>query len=147
MKKQWIRWSIVLCLLVIGVALTAERMEDKEEVQTIRAEDEVVDNWGYDRPEKVIQFLLNVEQGKKDQIRLTNYTNEGVPLITEMIYDGKVIHYKYDTRKDAFGIQKLYEKTCEAKFTKKIGPESESYQLENCYGTRGTIDIFFLPLK
>ncbi len=147
MKNRWISWSIVLCLLVVGIIFTVEKMNGSGRLQTIRTEDEVVNDWGYDRPEKVIQFLSNVEQGNKDQIRLTSYTIEGDPIITEMIYDGKVIHYKYDTRKDAFGTQKLYEKTCEAKFIKNIGPKSESYLLGNCDGARGMVEIFHLPLK
>ncbi|WP_420869630.1 DUF4362 domain-containing protein [Cohnella ginsengisoli] len=49
-------------------------------------------------------FLANVDNGMPSQVRITQYTDEGDPILYELVYDGaEAITYTYDNSRDGFG--------------------------------------------
>lgn len=134
------RLSAALLALLICSACGEEQTGKIKEVDQVKQ-----DHGGYDRPDKIISFLTNVEKKKPDQILVTGITIEGDPIVTEMVFDGEVIEYTFDTRQDRYGSRKLTERRCKPEFTKFDRVDMVEYALENCYGTSGAYGIFFLP--
>ena len=49
-------------------------------------------------------FLRNLDMGVPNQVRITQYTDEGDPIFYELVYDGaEAIAYTYDNSRDGFG--------------------------------------------
>ncbi|OXL83990.1 hypothetical protein BCV73_13475 [Paenibacillus sp. SSG-1] len=54
--------------------------------------------------EKWKLFLGNLDMGVPNQVRITQYTDEGDPIFYELVYDGaEAIVYTYDNSRDGFG--------------------------------------------
>jgi hypothetical protein len=71
--------------------------------------------------EKLDNFIKNVEADNKDKIRITTYTVEGDPIITNLEYDGNNIIYTHDTTRDNFGQMKIEKKKFEKSSIYKSG--------------------------
>jgi hypothetical protein len=52
--------------------------------------------------DKFLKFIENIENKKKDNVRLTSYTIEGGSIIKDLVYDGKNIFLISDTTRDDF---------------------------------------------
>ncbi|MGB7999788.1 MAG: DUF4362 domain-containing protein [Anaerobacillus sp.] len=80
------------------------------------------------------QFLRNVEEGKKDEIRIVSYTEEGDPIIQDVKFDGKTIVAKTDTTRDKFGTGKVESISCKSIGSKKSTDSEKSveYFLSDC---------------
>jgi uncharacterized lipoprotein YehR (DUF1307 family) len=57
-------------------------------------------------------FYENVQNGKKDNIRIVYYTEEGDPILQDLSYDGIFFKSITDTRRDKFGEGSLIYLTC-----------------------------------
>ncbi|MGE6539090.1 DUF4362 domain-containing protein [Bacillus luti] len=100
--------------------------------------------------DKFEQFILNVDQGKVDKIRIVHYTHEGDPIFQTLEHSGKDILYVLDSRQDQFaGEDKgLYKDSC--KSIVKDQRESEStYRLIDCMNEAGRngYDLLYVPKK
>lgn len=54
--------------------------------------------------EKLDKFIMNVQNGIKDKVRITHYTEEGDALIRDLEFDGEEIKYTFDNTRDVFGV-------------------------------------------
>jgi hypothetical protein len=92
--------------------------------------------------ERFQEFYHNVLNGKKDAVRVVNYTTEGDPLLHDLEYDGDVIKSTFDTRRDKFGEGSLHTATCNAIEVIETSQRTE-YLLEGCgdYGYDEIITI------
>lgn len=76
-------------------------------------------------------FLENVEQGRKDEIRVVSYTEEGDPILHNLDFDGKVIESSNDKRRDGFGPRTIYTSTCKS-IELEEKEERTDYTLTGC---------------
>jgi hypothetical protein len=79
-----------------------------------------------------------VDKHKDSKLRVTSYTIEGDPIISDLHYDGKTIRYSYDTSQDKYGdnsIGKL-KTTCEKiekkEITQNANMKGTQYVLTGC---------------
>ncbi|MEL3972041.1 DUF4362 domain-containing protein [Rossellomorea oryzaecorticis] len=76
-------------------------------------ETDIVDTHGnVENLERFGDFYENVQNGKKDNIRIVFYTEEGDPILHDIRFDGKVFKSVMDTRRDKFGDGKVQNFTC-----------------------------------
>lgn len=142
------------------ILLTACNNTDKETVessfpkvtkpyrfeQAIQNKDVVNLHGEYTNLDKWQQFIENVDHHQADKVRITQYTIEGDPILYELLYDGKIIHYTFDNSMDAFGSNKGRPSTsCEGIGTKKIEDGPEGYVLTECDNQTG--DTFWFEGK
>ncbi|BCG60804.1 DUF4362 domain-containing protein [Paenibacillus sp. URB8-2] len=92
--------------------------------------------------EKLDSFILNIEEKRKDKIRITRYTIEGDPIFYDFNFDGKSITYKYDNSNDKFGSSNVKSTVCN-NFTKNINGTTIEYKLEECTGKNAEIGSHF----
>ena len=64
--------------------------------------DVIVKGAGTSNLDKFEQFVMNVDQGKVDKIRIVQYTDEGDPVFQMLEHSGKDILYVLDSRQDKF---------------------------------------------
>lgn len=87
----------------------------------IKNGDVVAINGKQHNTEKLEQFLENVENDKKDKIRIVQYTTEGGAIITDLEYSGNKIKYAYDRTRDGFGLTTIEKKKFNADSLYKKG--------------------------
>lgn len=81
--------------------------------------------------EKFMKFVKNVEEGKKDKIRVVRYTIEGDPMLHDLKYDGKTITSRTDSTRDEFGSGEISTATCESIDVIETSGGTE-YRLSGC---------------
>lgn len=62
--------------------------------------DVIVKGIGTSNLDKFEQFVMNVDQGEVDKIRIVQYTDEGDPVFQTLEHSGKDILYVLDSRQD-----------------------------------------------
>ena len=62
--------------------------------------DVIVKGVGTSNLDKFEQFVMNVDQGEVDKIRIVQYTDEGDPVFQTLEHSGKDILYVLDSRQD-----------------------------------------------
>lgn len=86
------------------------------------------------------KFIEDVSMNKDSVVRVINYTDEGDPIIHDLIYYKEKLTSIKDTREDDFGDKLVIENECET--IKKIDKDNQTrYQLEGC---KGEEDIIFV---
>ncbi|MCQ6563281.1 DUF4362 domain-containing protein [Paenibacillus mendelii] len=83
--------------------------------------------------ERLQEFYQNISQNKKDDIRITQFTEEGDPIFYDLEFNGEEIKYTYDTTKDNHGKNRVRSTTCKTLIATKIDTGVE-YTLEGCFG-------------
>lgn len=74
---------------------------------------DIVDLHGMIRNEQRLEeFLSNVQKGRKDKVRITQYTVEADPVFHDLSYDGNSIRYRFDNSQDAYGDGKVRTSSC-----------------------------------
>nr|WP_261306588.1 DUF4362 domain-containing protein [Paenibacillus andongensis] len=63
----------------------------------------MVGHLGPMNPEKMDSFLTDFEKQKASRLRITTYTEEGDPILSDLYYDGKQINYTFDNTRDKHG--------------------------------------------
>ncbi|GAB6449345.1 hypothetical protein bcgnr5390_46880 [Bacillus luti] len=100
--------------------------------------------------DKFEQFVLNVEQGKVDKIRIAHYTHEGDPIFQTLEHSGKDILYVLDSRQDKFaGDHKgLHKDSCK-RIVKERRESESTYRLIDCMNEAGRngYDLVYVPKK
>lgn len=91
--------------------------------------------------DRLNQFVMNVQTGKEDRVRLTRYTIEGDPIFHDLTYhDGKLTIIR-DTTKDKFGQGEIITYVC--KGIQKQESETETkYIMEECPDFPELLTIF-----
>ncbi|MCI4058296.1 DUF4362 domain-containing protein [Bacillus cereus] len=112
--------------------------------------DVIVKGAGTSNLNKFEQFVLNIDQGKVDKIRIVQYTHEG-DLIFQMLERSKHdILYVSDNRKDQFaGDNKgLYKDSCKS-IVKDERESGTIYRLIDCTNEDGRngYDVLYVPKK
>ncbi|MCQ6561495.1 DUF4362 domain-containing protein [Paenibacillus mendelii] len=92
---------ILLTLALLLTGCTTPSTYSSQEAK--RNGDIVVGPGGPLNTDKIIPFITNVDNGQESHLRITSYTDEGDPIISDLHYDGKKIKYSYDTSRDEFG--------------------------------------------
>lgn len=98
------------------------------------AEDVVNMHGNIENIERFMEFLNNVEKGQKDNIKIVSYTEEGDPILQELLFNGEVITSISDTRRDKFGAGSINEFTC-ISIKSVDSAERTDYMLEGCENT------------
>jgi Domain of unknown function (DUF4362) len=133
--------------LIIGVILSSLLLNGCGKYNP--SDEDVVDSHrkitNYD---KFMQFVnnINLGKGKNEKIRVVRYTNEGDPLLHDLIYDGKKIISTIDTTRDEFGVQQVDTTICKSIDTKKDKDKTE-YVLSGCEKTNRMNTILSVKKK
>ena len=85
----------------------------------------------FENKERFDEFLLNVEQGIEDSIRMVRYTTEGAPVLYEYDFDKELIKVMIDTRRDGFGQRDIIYTTCSGIKVDEASKRT-SYNLTGC---------------
>ncbi|MGW5952675.1 DUF4362 domain-containing protein [Bacillus mycoides] len=99
---------------------------------------------------KFENFVLNVEQGKVDEIRIVNYTHEGDPIFQTLEHSGKEIRHILDNRRDEFaGDNKGVQSDSCKRIVKEVREVDIRYRLIDCMNEDGRngYDLLDVPLK
>ncbi|WP_223701096.1 DUF4362 domain-containing protein [Sutcliffiella deserti] len=87
-------------------------------------------------------FVESVENGVKDGIRITIYTDEGDPIYNNLDYDGNKIQYTYDNSQDGFaGSGQGVRSTFCSGIKAKENEDGVEYRLSGCSSDVG--DTFY----
>ncbi|PGK45165.1 hypothetical protein CN907_05430 [Bacillus anthracis] len=112
--------------------------------------DVIVKGVGTPNLDKFEQFVLNVDQGKVDKIKIVHYTHEGDSIFQTLQYSGKDILYVLDNRKDQFADDNkgLYEDSCK-RIVKERRELEITYRLIDCTNEneRNGYDLLYVPKK
>lgn len=76
-----------------------------EDIVTKRAE--TIENM-----ERFQAFYSNIQAAQKDQVRIIQYTTEGEPIYTDVVYEGQTFHVKIDDSQDTYSDKKVINTTC-----------------------------------
>ncbi|SFI49713.1 protein of unknown function [Paenibacillus sp. UNC496MF] len=104
----------------------------------------------YTNLDKWLAFAERVESGKDEpaQVRVTAYTIEGDPIISELVYDGQTIHFTYDNAMDAFGKDLGRPAATCAGIARQAGKDGiVLYALKGCDGEAGGFFRLAVPEK
>ncbi len=78
-------------------------------------ENEVVDNQGKVKNLQYLDdFMRSVDQQEEAKVKVTQYTQEGDPVTTQLHYEKGEVKYRHDTTQDKYGDQKVIEKSCDS---------------------------------
>ena len=105
---------IFFCILI---TVCFEKLSAYDSKQAIANGDVVSVHGKTTNLNKLDDFMSKIYNGEKDSVRITIYTNEGDAIITDLIFNGKIIECDFDTRRDKFS-SKNDRKTMKDKFTK-----------------------------
>jgi hypothetical protein len=131
MKKVLILMLSVIMIFAIGCRRDNKSAYNKSPYtsETAIKNGDIVDIHGKQyNAEKLEKFIENVQNGTKDKVRITQYTNEGDAIITDLVFDGKNINYTYDNTRDGFGIPTIEKKEFDAD---SIYKSDSKYYLKN----------------
>ncbi|HDR6243754.1 TPA: DUF4362 domain-containing protein [Bacillus cereus] len=112
--------------------------------------DVIVKGAGTSNLDKFEQFVMNVDQGKVDKIRIVQYTHEGDPIFQMLERSKNDILYVSDNRKDQFaGDNKgLYKDSCKS-IVKDERESGTTYRLIDCTNEDGRngYDLLYVSKK
>ncbi|PEJ76955.1 hypothetical protein CN888_01220 [Bacillus wiedmannii] len=132
-----------ICLFLFSlVACSQPNIDKKNDVIVKRAVISNLDNFE--------KFVLNVDRGKVDKIRIVQYTHEGDPIFQTVEHSENDILYVLDNRKDQFaGEHKgLHKDSCKS-IVKEQGELEITYRLIDCTSKNGRngYDLLYVPKK
>ncbi|MFL0491711.1 MULTISPECIES: DUF4362 domain-containing protein [Bacillus] len=100
--------------------------------------------------DKFEKFVLNVEQGEIDKIRIVHYTDEGDPVFQTLEHSGTDILHMLDNRQDQFAGNHtgIYEDSCK-RIVKEQRESETAYRLIDCTNEDGRngYDLLYVPKK
>ncbi|PES94756.1 hypothetical protein CN491_14735 [Bacillus cereus] len=112
--------------------------------------DVIAKRTGITNLDKFEKFVLSVEQGEVDNIRIVHYTHEGDLIFQTLEHSGKDILYVLDSRQDQFaGDHKgLHEDNCK-RIVKEPREVEVAYRLVDCTNEAGRngYDLLYVPKK
>ncbi|MGE7888814.1 DUF4362 domain-containing protein [Bacillus cereus] len=112
--------------------------------------DVIVKGAGTSNLDKFEQFVMNVDQGKVNKIRIVQYTHEGDPIFQTLEHSEEGILYVLDNRQDQFaGEDKgLYKDSCKS-IVKDQRESKITYRLIDCTNEDGSngYDLLYVAKK
>ncbi|MGF9768856.1 DUF4362 domain-containing protein [Bacillus albus] len=107
-------------------------------IEVDRKNDVIVKRAEISNLDKFEKFVLNVDQGEVDKIRIVHYTHEGDPVFQTLEYSENDILYVLDNRKDQFaGEDKgLHKDSCK-RIVKEQRESQIAYRLIDCANENG----------
>jgi len=94
----------IIFMLTLTMILTGCNTVSPYSLQDAKGNgDIVVGPGGPLNTEKIISFISNVEKDQESKLRITSFTDEGDPIISDLYFDGEKIQYRYDSSRDKFG--------------------------------------------
>lgn len=112
--------------------------------------DVIVKRAGISNLDKFEQFVLNVEQGEVDKVRIVHYTHEGDPVFQTLEHSENDILYGLDNRQDQFaGDNKGVHKDRCKSIVKDQHESGTTYRLIDCTNEDGRngYDVLYIPKK
>ena len=98
----------------------------------IKTPEDIIDTHGkIENKERFDEFLLHVQQGVEDHIRVVKYTEEGAPILYDYDFDKEVLNVTIDTRRDGFGQRDIVHATCTSIIVDEA-TKGTSYKLSDC---------------
>lgn len=133
MNKWLFSISVLLSFLLLGCQTEKESIETFAKMPDYKSStDDIVSMHGeIQNLDRFNSFIVHVQQGRKDTIRVVSYTEEGAPILHDLEYDGQVIHSILDTRRDGFGAGMIEERKCKSVNIEK-GKKQSNYTLTGC---------------
>ncbi|MCR6849660.1 MULTISPECIES: DUF4362 domain-containing protein [Bacillus] len=136
-----------ICLFLFFFSLVACSQPN---IEIDRKNDVIVKRAGISNLDKFEKFILNVDQGKVDKIRIVQYTHEGDPIFQTLEHSENDILYVSDNRKDQFaGEDKgLHKDSCK-RIVKEQRELQTAYRLIDCVNENGRngYDLLYVPKK
>ncbi|KAA0774295.1 DUF4362 domain-containing protein [Bacillus wiedmannii] len=134
-----------ICLFLFSLVACSQPNIDID-----KKNDVIVKRAGISNLDKFEKFVLNVDQGKVDKIRIVQYTHEGDPIFQTVEHSENDILYVLDNRKDQFaGEHKgLHKDSCKS-IVKEQGELEITYRLIDCTSKNGRngYDLLYVPKK
>jgi hypothetical protein len=154
--KRKTHFIFISCFLLLITACTSNSQPDPSPFPEVKVpySSEIAEQNGdvvhiFDKvlnEEKWKQFIHNVNEKSKDQVRITQYTIEGDPIFYELVYDGDNIKFTYDNSLDTNGSDRKRPSTlCKKIGTKQRETGHKYYSLVGCDNNTG--DSFWFPKK
>lgn len=117
MKKIIFIFVLIFTLFIFGCQnkdnSTNNILEQNDVPDYTPSSEDVVDMHGeIENMERFKEFLNNVEQEQRDNVRVIRYTTEGDPMLHDLEYDGEVIKSTTDTQRDKLGEGSINTTTC-----------------------------------
>jgi hypothetical protein len=100
--------------------------------QALKNGDVVIGTPGEFNLNKIDQFISDFSKKNRTSLRVTNYTQEGDPIISEISFTGDNISYSYDNTRDKHNSNKVNKKTTCINIKKIKNKEGTIYLLEGC---------------
>jgi hypothetical protein len=130
-------YLLILSILLVGCSSIFNSNEyEPKDTDVIHAHGRI------ENVEHLDRFVESVQNKKKDQVRIVQYTIEGDPILTELTYDGNSIEYKYDTTRDKFGSGSISTKQC-TNIIKNVSSTETIYNLQ-CENNAEPEEIFYI---
>lgn len=137
--------TVFICLFLCSLVACSQ-----PNITIDKENDVLVKREGTSNLDKFEQFVLNVEQGKIDKIRIVHYTYEGDPIFQTLEHSENDILYVSDNRKDQFaGEHKgLHKDRCKS-IVKDRRESGITYRLIDCTNEDGRngYDLLYVPEK
>ncbi|MGG0291381.1 DUF4362 domain-containing protein [Bacillus pacificus] len=134
-----------ICLFLVSLVACSQ-----PNITIDKKNDVIVKGEGTSNLDKFEQFVLNVDQGKVDKIKIVHYTHEGDPIFQTLGHNENDILYVSDNRKDQFaGDNKgLYRDSCKS-IVKDQRESGITYRLIDCTNEDGRngYDLLYVPKK
>lgn len=136
MKPTKVVFVLIITLLIAGCQNTENSTNTTQKENNIPdynpSSEDIVDLHGeIENIERFKEFLNNVEDEQKDNIRVVRYTTEGDPMLHDLEYDGKAIISTTDTRRDKYGKGSINTTTCNS-IEMVETTERTDYLLDDC---------------
>ncbi|HDR7240355.1 DUF4362 domain-containing protein [Bacillus mobilis] len=138
------KWGCLCSFLIILVACS------QHNITIDKKNDVIVKAAGISNLDRFEKFVLNVEQGEVDKIRIVHYTHEGDPIFQTLEYSGTDIIHRLDNRKDRFAGNHtdIDEDSCK-RIVKEQRELQTAYRLIDCVNENGRngYDLLYVPEK
>ncbi|MCU5379927.1 DUF4362 domain-containing protein [Bacillus cereus] len=138
------KWGCLCSFLIMLVACS------QSNITIDKKNDVVVKEAGTSNLDKFEKFVLNIDQGKVDKIRIVHYTHEGDPVFQTLEYSGTDIIYMLDKRQDRLGGNHtgIDEDSCK-RIVKEQRELQTAYRLIDCVNENGRngYDLLYVPKK
>ncbi|MEH0979628.1 DUF4362 domain-containing protein [Bacillus mobilis] len=134
-----------ICLFLFSLVACSQPNIDID-----KKNDVIVKESGISNLDQFEKFVLNVEQGEVDKIRIVHYTHEGDPVFQTLEYSGTDILHVSDNRQDRFAGNHtgIDEDSCK-RIVKEQRESQMAYRLIDCANENGHngYDLLYVPKK
>lgn len=135
MKRYFI---LAICAVLLG-ACAGQQSNINGTTYEIFAEDIIKKNTDkIDNIERFFAFYNNVENEKRDQVRIIQHTIEGAPIYYDVVYVNDKFELTIDSSKDAYAAEDMLKTTCKALNAVEVENRTD-YLLNDCKGEEGYI--------